>query len=246
MNSSRDQRILVATLVSASLLTYLVHFLLFHDTYSLFFYGIMDIAFIPISVLLVSLVINRVLVEREKQALLSKLDMVIGVFFSEVGMKLLRSLGRFDAEYTLYSADLIIDARWTAGRYVAEGQRMQTYPFGIDSRQGDLAALRDFLHEKRGFLMRLLENPNLLAHETFTELLLAITHVAEELDYRDDLLTLPTSDYAHLSGDMKRAYGLMIREWLTYMNHLRTSYPYLFSLAVRTNPFDASAVVEVP
>ena len=92
------------------------------------------------------------------------------------------------------------------------------------------------MHEKRGFLLRLLENPNLLAHEAFTELLLAVTHVAEELDYRERLGTLPRSDCAHLSGDIRRAYGLLIREWLRYMEHLKANYPYLFSLAIGSIP----------
>jgi hypothetical protein len=30
-------------------------------------------------------------------------------------------------------------------------------------------------------------------------------------------------------------------EWLAYMKHLKHAYPYLFSLAMRTNPFEAEA-----
>ncbi len=56
---------------------------------------------------------------------------------------------------------------------------------------------------------------------------------------------LPDTDYEHLSGDLKRVYQLLVREWLSYMEHLKGAYPYLFSLAVRTNPFDSSASVEV-
>jgi hypothetical protein len=35
------------------------------------------------------------------------------------------------------------------------------------------------------------------------------------------------------------------RAWLDYMRHLKADYPYLFSLAIRTNPFrlDASPVI---
>jgi len=29
------------------------------------------------------------------------------------------------------------------------------------------------------------------------------------------------------------------------MKHLKANYPYLFSLAARTNPFDANASIEV-
>jgi len=40
---------------------------------------------------------------------------------------------------------------------------------------------------------------------------------------------------------MKRAHVLLIVEWLAYMKHLKINYPYLFSLAVRMNPFDPNA-----
>ena len=52
---------------------------------------------------------------------------------------------------------------------------------------------------------------------------------------------MPDTDYKHLSGDIKRAYTLLIHEWLDYMKHLKDNYPYLFSLAMRTNPFDRDA-----
>ncbi len=44
---------------------------------------------------------------------------------------------------------------------------------------------------------------------------------------------------------MKRFYGLLTAEWLDYVRHLQENYPYLFSLAVRTNPFDPAATPEI-
>ena len=85
----------------------------------------------------------------------------------------------------------------------------------------------------------------MLEHESFTDLLWAVFHLTEELDNRKDVTQLPDSDYDHLSGDIKRAYSLLISAWLAYMGHLKTDYPYLFSLAVRTNPFDPQASPEV-
>jgi hypothetical protein len=49
----------------------------------------------------------------------------------------------------------------------------------------------------------------------------------------------------HIAGDMQRAYSLLISEWLSYMKHLRENYPYLFSFAMRTNPFDPNASPEI-
>ena len=117
--------------------------------------------------------------------------------------------------------------------------------FQVDIKKGDLAGLRSFIIERRVFLLGLLENPNLLEHEQFTELLWAVFHLAEELAHRKTISGLPENDYTHLAGDIKRAYGLLVREWLSYMKHLKANYPYLFSLAVRTNPFNPEASVEV-
>jgi hypothetical protein len=72
-----------------------------------------------------------------------------------------------------------------------------------------------------------------------------VFHLTEELAFRKDVKQLIDTDYDHISGDIKRAYVLLISEWLTYMKHLQTDYPYLFSLAIRTNPFDPDSSPEV-
>ena len=122
---------------------------------------------------------------------------------------------------------------------------LENHEHKIDCRAGDLQGLQDFLARQRSFLLRLLENPNLLEHDYFTELLWAVFHLAEELSHRARVKDLPDTDYEHLSGDIKRVYQLLVREWLSHMEHLKGDYPYLFSLAVRTNPFDPHASAEV-
>jgi len=54
-----------------------------------------------------------------------------------------------------------------------------------------LETLRRVLVSERAFLLRLLENPNLLEQEAFTEQLRAVFHLADELQYRTDLAHLP-------------------------------------------------------
>ncbi len=68
-------------LIVLSALIYILHFTIFHDTHHIFIYLIGDIAFVPIEVLLVTLIIHRLLSDREKRALLKKMNMVIGTFF---------------------------------------------------------------------------------------------------------------------------------------------------------------------
>ena len=65
------------------------------------------------------------------------------------------------------------------------------------------------------------------------------------LAHRTDLSCLSAADQEHLAGDVQRSYVLLIKEWLAYMSHLRANYPYLYHLALRTNPFDPLATPEI-
>ena len=113
------------------------------------------------------------------------------------------------------------------------------------SIQIDLAAAREFCLKNEEFLLRLVENPMVFEHESFTDLILALSHLTEELKARDNVSALPKDDRGHLAMDFRRVYSLLIPEWLRYMEYLQAHYPFLFHLAMRKNPFDASASVVI-
>ncbi|HZK11762.1 MAG TPA: hypothetical protein VFD10_05360 [Atribacterota bacterium] len=176
---------------------------------------------------------------------MNKLNMVIGAFFSEVGGELLKTFSDFDTESSEMTQKLVITNESFEKEFLKICKSVKNHNYNIDSKRGNLENIKNFLKEKRQFLLNLLENPNLLEHEAFTNLLWAVFHLTEELTHRRSLNGLPETDYQHLAGDIKRAYHLLIVEWLYYMKHLKANYPYLFSLAVRTNPFDTNASIEV-
>jgi hypothetical protein len=232
-------------LVLAAAVLFLVQILIFHDPRNTFFYLFQDLAFIPFQVLLVTLILNRLLSVREKQAMLQKMNMVIGVFFNQVGVGLLQRFIAFDRDPGRLR-DLLASAReWPPARFQREMRELRHAIHAMDAGRADLGALKVFLLDQRDFLLRLLENANLLEHETFTDLLWAVFHLADELDHRPDVTVLAPADADHLALDMARAYQLLLVEWLAYMVHLKENYPYLFSLALRTNPFDPDARVEM-
>jgi hypothetical protein len=245
MKHFRWQIVFGISLITLSAILYISQILIFERTKDTFFYIFQDLAFVPISVLIVTLILDQLLRMREKHAMLKKLNMVIGAFFSEVGTELLKSFLDFDVHYEKIRGNLIVTSNWSSQEFSTVKNGLKGYDYKIESQKGDLEGLKNFLTGKREFLLGLLENPNLLEHESFTNLLWAVFHLTEELECRIDLKKLPNTDYAHLSGDIKRAYVLLISEWLAYMKHLKDSYPYLFSLAVRTNPFDPNASAEV-
>jgi hypothetical protein len=235
------QILLASVLIFLSAVFYFFHYAIFHDTHHIFIYLVGDIAFVPIEVLLVTVIIHRVLSAREQNARMEKLNMVIGAFFSEVGTRLLTYFSDWDPKLDKIRKDLMVTSDWTNQEFLGVSKRLKEFDYSIDINKVDLESLRKFLGEKIDFLLRLLENPTLLEHESFTELLWAVFHLAEELAARDNVTTLPDTDHTHLAGDIKRVYVLLVYQWLNYMGHLKNNFPYLFSLAMRINPFDQEA-----
>jgi hypothetical protein len=130
---------------------------------------------------------------------------------------------------------------WSGQQFMSQSKIFKGFNYHIEINIELLEGLKAFLLDKRVFLLRLLENPNLLEHDSFTDLLWAVFHLTDELACRETLIGLPANDLAHLAVDMKRALALLISEWLVYLKHLKEDYPYLFSLEVRKNPFDPDA-----
>jgi len=239
MKHFKGQLALGVVLITLSAGLYFLHYRIFGDAHHIFIYLLGDIAFIPIELLLVTMIIQRLLEEREKSALREKMNLVIGAFFSEAGTGLLKSFSRIAPCSHGLGKEMAAITDWSAQDFTLIAKKVKKCDCQVAVQQKQLEELHDLFQDKRDFLLRLLENPNLLEHDAFAELLWAVFHLAEELDYRPDFKQLSQEDYAHLSKDLKRAYTLLVFEWLAYMKHLKQAYPYLFSLAIRTNPFFA-------
>jgi hypothetical protein len=218
-------------------ITYFIHYLIFRDAHHIFIYLLGDIAFLPLEVLVVVLIIERLLANREKKAKLQKLNMVVGAFFSEVGNHLLRDLLRHFNNRSDISEHLHITAEWTKKDFQSAADYAYSLRIELDYNRIDLEELKKFLSQKRVFLLTLLENPNLLEHDRFTDLLWAVTHLDEELEARKTVTGLPEKDLQHIAGDIQRLYDHLASEWLDYTEHLKSNYPFLFSLVLRTHPF---------
>jgi hypothetical protein len=227
-------------------LFYGVHYLIFRDPHHIFIYLLGDFAFLPLEVFIVVIVIERVLARREKQNMLYKLNMAIGAFFSEIGNYLLGDLIKYFNNREEISRHLNVKADWTAKDFKQADAFAYNLKIDLDMGRIDLGELKKFLQQKRTYLLTLLENPNLLEHDRFTDLLWAATHLDEELEARKSLQDLPKDDLDHLAVDIQRMYDHLASEWLDYVQHLKAAYPFLFSLVLRTHPFQEhpSAVVQ--
>ncbi|MEA2021772.1 MAG: hypothetical protein U9N08_04785, partial [Candidatus Caldatribacteriota bacterium] len=149
------QVLLGLSLIVLSTLVYLIHYFIFRDAHHIFIYLIGDIAFVFFEVLLVTLVLHQLLRYREKKVMLNKLNMVIGVFFSEVGGELLKIFSDFDTKSSEISNKLVIKNESFEKEFLKIYKSVKNHTYNIDSKRGDLENIKNFLEEKRQFLLNL-------------------------------------------------------------------------------------------
>lgn len=228
---------LAAVFLLVSAIGYSLHYLIFRDVHHIFLYLIGDLAFLPLEVLLVTVVLERILTRRERNARLQKVNMVVGAFFSELGNHLLQSLLENFNNREEISRHLNVTSGWTKTDFQKASDYAYHLPIDVNLQSLNLNQLKDSLSERREFILTLLGNPSLLENDRFTDLLWSVTHISEELDARASLNNLPQKDMEHIAGDLRRMYDHLASEWLDYVMHLKLNYPYLLSLVLRTHPF---------
>jgi hypothetical protein len=239
---SRWRLVIALGLIGASILIYALDYLIFRQPRELLNGLIGDVAFLFIYILVVIIILEEVLSRREKQGLMNKMNMVIGTFFNDVGLEMLRTFPVYVENAADLAPQLEFGGRWEKKDFLKAMDAARCFDYKVRVNPASLRDLKKILSSHREFLLRLLENPNLLEHDRFTELLWAVFHMMDELEMRPgDLENLPEADMLHLAGDVRRAYSQIASEWLAYARHLKGSYPFLFSLAARVNPFSKNA-----
>ena len=181
------------------------------------------------------------MVKRETTTRMKKVNMVLGTFFSEIGYRLIDLFSQQDKNLAVLRPTLLMDMEWGKKEFKNAKNALTTHAYDLSVDPNQLNGFCDFLMGKRQFLIDLLENPVLIENEGFSETLLALFHLMDELNSRENFESLPESDIQHLSGDFNRAYKRLALQWLDYLEHLKEQYAYLFSLAARKNPFNPDA-----
>lgn len=234
-------------LIILSIVLHGVHFMIFRDLHHIMLYLLGDIAFIPLEVFLVTLVIDRLLESRERENLMEKLSMLIGLFYQEMGLELLKTCAAADSEVSTLQKECHVTARWEEADYKKLEGILKQFHYKLDLDHVDLDALYRLLDSRKNLMVSLIANPSLLEHDTFSELLMSVNHMHEELTLRQALNSEDGNrrDREHLRMDLERVYGHLAQEWLLYMKHLKMRYPYLFATAMVNNPFENRLRTEV-
>lgn len=230
-------------LIGLSLFLHYVHYLIFQDLHHTLIFLFADIAFIPMEVFFTTLVIDKLLEKREKEHLKDKLSMLIGVFFSELGIDILNTFVHADNNTELIAKEAIVTKEWNKNDFKNLEKVVNEYEYKVDIKKIDLIALEKKLNAQKDLVINLITNPMLIEHEEFSDMLMSILHLREELSSRCSH-ELEAYEIQHLEKDINVAYKYLVFEWVQYMKQLKINYPQLFLKALITNPFDKRSLIE--
>ena len=161
---SYKQHTMLIVLAVLSTMLYLLDYFIIGNARDIASSFLGNLAFLPIYVIFVTLMIEQILRERERQTIMRKLNMVIGVFFSEVGNRLLKELSAYVVMCDDLRSRLQVTGQWKETDFQQAQDYLKSHELRIDCSGCDKQQLKDFLVAKRSFLVGLLENQNLLEH----------------------------------------------------------------------------------
>ena len=165
------------------------------------------------------------------------------IFFNEAGSDILREMNKFIKNKDELKNIMHITAQWKEDDFKNAVKAVEKAEIYADISLSDIDSLKTNLFKRKRNILAMVENPSLLEHDRFTEMLWALYHMVDELKARDGFASLPHADYEHLTVDLKRAYRYLCMEWLYFNQYIKKRYPYLFSLVMRKSPFEANNVV---
>jgi hypothetical protein len=238
----RDNIKLIALFFLFSVVFLIAQLLIFKRTSDTFFYIFQDMIFLPINAIIVSFILGNMIRENEKKERKSKTIILINEFYAESGEDIIIYLNKFIVNLNDVANCIDIKTDWAIADFSKVANKVSDLKVKFNITDEDLDSLYIKLLSKKLNILRLFENQSILEHDQFTEMLWAVYHLFEELRNRNNMPDINEKDIEHIKIDLRRAYITLVKEWILYMQNLKFSYPYLFSLSVRKAIFTTKSI----
>lgn len=244
----RSQLMIGLGLIVLSVILHFLHVMLFKDPHHTMIFLVADVAFVPLEVFFVTMVLDKILEKREKEGLIIQLNMLVGLFYSKLGQELLDVFVSGDEGIEEIRQKCEVDLSREKMNFKAIKKTMHNHKHKLDISVINLQALKTLLDKQESFLVNMISNPALSEHDTFSDLLLSLFHLREELELRqvkEDQSLMQDYVLDHIRVDINRAYRYLAVEWVDYMEHLEEKYPFLYVTAIMKNPYDQRSPEEI-
>ena len=118
MKKNKDTIIMGSGLILLSIILHVLHYSIFGDAHHIFIFLLADLAFIPLEVFFVSLILERVIARQEARKIRSKTHMLVKLFYLEAGNDLLQVFSRADQQMIECPDILDVSQGWDRSKFV--------------------------------------------------------------------------------------------------------------------------------
>lgn len=228
---------LILLLLCASALLYAIHYLIFRDLHHLAIFGLHELAFVPLEVILVTLGLDQLVEKTHREEARSKVSIIETLYFNESGGTMLRYLTSFDPDAARLRELLQVTEDWHPSDFRQAIRQLKSYPFLLDLDRIDFFGLHYHLSQRHEYYRSMLENPALTQSEAFTEMIMKIYLLWEELDGRTNLYQLPEKDRSYLAELLHEIYRELTEYWLDNVYNHSIHNRFRLHRAIESNPF---------
>ncbi len=228
---------LILLLLCASALLYAIHYLIFRDLHHLAIFGLHELAFVPLEVILVTLGLDQLVEKTHREEARSKVSIIETLYFNESGGTMLRYLTSFDPDAARLRELLQVTEDWHSSDFRQAIRQLKSYPFLLDLDRIDFFGLHYHLSQRHEYYRSMLENPALTQSEAFTEMIMKIYLLWEELDGRTNLYQLPEKDRSYLAELLHEIYRELTEYWLDNVYNHSIHNRFRLHRAIESNPF---------
>ena len=150
---------------------------------------------------------------------------------------MLRYLTSFDPDAARLRELLQVTQDWRSSDFRQAIRQLKSYPFLLDLDRIDFFGLHYHLSQRHEYYRSMLENPALTQSEAFTEMIMKIYLLWEELDGRTNLYQLPEKDRNYLAELLHEIYRELTEYWLDNVYNHSIHNRFRLHRAIESNPF---------
>lgn len=221
----------VGILIGISVIIYALQIIIFDDRRTTAFYIFQDLAFMPITIAIATLVVGDLVNRREQKEQQEKTRMLTSSFFTQMGADLLDIMMRGSSR----ADDLthLMQAPTKDDKDVQRVQsQLQSADLGFTLSADIYDESMDIILKSRQALLTLSSNPLLLEHECFTEMLWGIFHLSDEFRLRGNYKELDEDGREHMEDDFEKVFRLLLVNRVANLQYLQKTYPNYYSASL--------------
>lgn len=223
--------ITVAILIAISVVIYALQIIIFDDKRTTAFYIFQDLAFMPITIAIATLVVGDLMNRRQQKEQQEKTRMLTSSFFTQMGTDLIDTMIQDSAN----AGELkqLMQSPLQSDKDVQKIQaQLQNADLDFTLSEEVYDRSMDLILKNQLGLLTLSSNPLLLEHECFTEMLWGIFHLNDEFRLRGKYSELDEAGREHMQEDFIKVFRLLLINRVTNLKYLRDTYPNYYSASL--------------